>query len=326
MRRVGALLLALLAAACGFRAEDTPAVGTLERDRVELVAETTDPIVEIAVREGDRVAAGQLVLRLDDAQLRAQLAQAEASRARARARLDELERGPRAEEIAQGRARLARAESAAETTRLELDRARALASRDVTSRSRLDLIEGQHKEAAAERDEADHALEALVRGTTYEELEQARAALKEAEAAAEDVRIHLERLAVRAPSDARVDSLPFEIGQRVGAGGVLGVLLTAGAPYARVYVPQPQRVGLPDGATARVSVAGIDRVYRGRLRQVSSEAVFTPYFALTQYDRSRLAYLAEIDLVEPEAADLPTGVPVEVRFEPGASLAEAGTR
>ena len=50
----------------------------------------------------------------------------------------------------------------------------------------------------------------------------------------------------------------------------------------------------------------------GRVRYVSSEAAFTPYYALNARDRSRLAYLAEVVLTEPDAANLPTGMPVEV--------------
>lgn len=60
-----------------------------------------------------------------------------------------------------------------------------------------------------------------------------------------------------------------------------------------------------------------------RGRGASSEAAFTPHFALTERDRSRLAYLAEIELEEDEALGLPTGVPVEVRF-PGVRDAFAG--
>ena len=48
------------------------------------------------------------------------------------------------------------------------------------------------------------------------------------------------------------------------------------------------------------------------IRWISSEAAFTPYFALTQHDRSRLSYLAEIDLTD--GGDLPAGIPVEARF------------
>jgi len=51
------------------------------------------------------------------------------------------------------------------------------------------------------------------------------------------------------------------------------------------------------------------------VRKLSHDAAFTPYFALTQHDRGRLVYLAEVEVAGPAADALPTGVPVEVRFE-----------
>jgi len=66
-----------------------------------------------------------------------------------------------------------------------------------------------------------------------------------------------------------------------------------------------------------VDVDGIAQPFSGTLRYIAGEASFTPYFALTQRDRSRLAYLAEIDLGEPGALGLPAGVPVEVWLDRG---------
>jgi HlyD family secretion protein len=57
------------------------------------------------------------------------------------------------------------------------------------------------------------------------------------------------------------------------------------------------------------------------VRYISAEATFTPYYALTQKDRSRLSYLAEIDVDDPRAAELPVGIPVQV-----APAARAGSR
>jgi HlyD family secretion protein len=74
------------------------------------------------------------------------------------------------------------------------------------------------------------------------------------------------------------------------------------------------RVFVSAGLSALVRVDGISDAFEGRVRTVSSEAVFTPYFALTERDRGRLAYVAEIDLIGETAAALPTGLPVEVTF------------
>jgi HlyD family secretion protein len=48
------------------------------------------------------------------------------------------------------------------------------------------------------------------------------------------------------------------------------------------------------------------------VRYISAEAAFTPYYSLTQKDRSRLAYLAEITLDDANAAALPAGMPIQV--------------
>jgi len=67
------------------------------------------------------------------------------------------------------------------------------------------------------------------------------------------------------------------------------------------------------GTRAVVHVDGLTESIPGRVRWVASEATFTPYFALTERDRSRLTYLAKIDFAE-DRPRLPDGVPVEVEL------------
>jgi HlyD family secretion protein len=269
-------LLALLAlTACGDGADDRTAVGTLERDRIELIAEAQEPILEIRVREGQSVQEGDLLVRHDGGRLEAQVARAESARDRAAARLAELVRGPRAERIREARARLSGVESLLAAAERDLERARKLTEQGVLAPDRLDREQAHRDDALATRDAAKAVLQALEWGSTDEELQQARAALSEAEANLADLRIHRERLLVR----------------------------------------------IHPGLDVAVRVDGIDEDLAGRVRNVSHDAVFTPYYALTERDRSRLAYLAEIDLVDPQARDLPTGLPVEVVLGPRAAIA-----
>jgi HlyD family secretion protein len=53
----------------------------------------------------------------------------------------------------------------------------------------------------------------------------------------------------------------------------------------------------------------------GTVRFVAGEASFTPYYALTQRDRGRLSYVAEVDLTDAAAQALPVGVPLEVLLD-----------
>jgi HlyD family secretion protein len=322
VRRRGLALALGLLAACADDPAGLPALGTLERDRLELVAEADEPLVEIAVREGDRVEAGALLVRQDGGRVAAQAERARGARDEARARLDELERGPRHEQIAEARAQLAGAEGALETARHELARAEQLAQADYASRARLDQARMVFATARASRDAARARLEALETGSRAEEIARGRSALAAAEAALAEAELRFARLSVRAPRAGFVDALPIELGERPPPGAALAVLVADGAPWARVHVPEPLRATLRPGARARVFVDGHAEPFEGRLRYVSHDAAFTPYYALTQRDRSRLSYLAEVDLTAPEAQALPAGVAVEVRFEPGVEQAQ----
>ncbi len=312
----GALLLLCLAlAACSEDLSKLPSLGTLERDRLELVAEADEPIVENAVREGDHVAPGALLVRLDGGRIAAQADRARSTRDEARARLDELERGPRSEEIAEARAQLAGAEGTLRTASAELERAQQLARADYASHSRLDQARMTVDAARAARDSARSRLHALLAGSRSEAIARGRSALAAAEAALAEAELRQARLEVRAPRAAFVDALPFEPGERPPPGAAVVVLVADGPPWARVHVPEPLRGQLRPGAHARVRIDGYAAPFEGRLRSIAHEPAFTPYFALTQRDRSRLSYLAEVDVTSPEALELPAGVPVEVTFE-----------
>jgi HlyD family secretion protein len=322
----GVIVWCLALAACGTDPADLPALGTLERDRIELVAEADEPIVAVLVREGDEVVAGQVLLQLEDTLLAAQSARAAGARDELRARLAEAERGPRSERIRETRARLAGAESAVKNAQAEYERARMLEQRTFESAAKSDLLRSRRDAARARRDEISATLAALEHGATSEELDQARGALAAAEALVAENEIRRTRLSVRAPRPGRVDALPFELGERPPAGAVVVILLAAEKPFARVYVPEAVRARISSGSRARVRVAGLEGELEGTVRRLSHEAAFTPYYALTQYDRGRLSYLAEVEIDGKAAADLPTGVPVEVRFELAATADAAQVR
>lgn len=304
-------LLPLLTA-CNESAPETKAVGTLEWDRVELIAEASEPIVELPVREGSPVESGQILARLDPARRQARLDQARAARGAAAARLRELEAGPRKEAIAQAQARQAGARLVFGVRDREYLRLLDLARRNAASMDAVDQARAALDAAQAERDATAEALRELQAGTRPEQLEQARHALTEAEAGIRLAETDLDRMTLRAPAAGRLDSLPLPLGNRPQAGAVVAVLLTGKAPYARVYVPEPLRVRVHPGAAARVRVDGLDPAYSGSVRMVQADPAFTPFYALTERDRKRLSYVAKIDFDGPP--DLPAGLPVEAEF------------
>ena len=275
IRILTAALTVLMLSDCS-RTNPLPLVGTLERDRMDLVAEAQEPIVRINVQEGDRVHAGQVILQLDDRRQRTLLAEARAIRD-------------------QAKARLAAAQAMLTQARKDFTRTAVLVRRRVRSEAELDRVR-----ATFDSRRADVAA--------------AEAARAEAQAAVAGAELTLHRLTVRAPRAATVDALPFHLGERPPAHAVVAVLLDAKSAYARVYVPEPLRARMRPGIPAVIRIDGSARSYPGTLRFISADAAFTPYYALTERDRSRLAYLAKVYFVGVDAANLPTGALVSVDF------------
>jgi HlyD family secretion protein len=311
VRLIAACLAAVLLAGCGDGEQG--AVGTLEWDRVELVAEVSEPVVEVAQVEGALLAPGDLILQLDPGRAEARLAEVRATRDEAAARLAELERGPRGERISEGRAHLRGAEAELEARNRELSRLVRLAENRLASSEAVDEARRQRDAAEAERDSARSSLDELESGTTSEELEQARQVLARSEAALRRAALDLARLSIRAPLPARLDDLPFEQGEQPAAGAVVAVLLVGDKPHAKVFVPEHLRIHVRPGSRALVHVDGLEEPLEGTVRKVLSDPTFTPYFALTEYDRGRLSYPAEITLLG-DVAELPGGVPVRASF------------
>jgi HlyD family secretion protein len=136
-KRLIPIAMLLLAAAGGgawylrgrSKAETAPfaASGTVEATEAQLGFQTSGQVAEIAVHEGDRVRAGQVLARLDPAEAQARRAQAEAQVAAARdvahnqatqaeEQLRLVRNGPSRERIDQARAQLAQAEAALRST------------------------------------------------------------------------------------------------------------------------------------------------------------------------------------------------------------------
>jgi HlyD family secretion protein len=301
-------------AACGNSGYDGQILGTLERDRLELVAESNEPIVEISVREGDAVPAGAILLRQELGSMQARLDQAIAARNVAERRLAELVKGPRAQEITEARAAVESARSTLDTESNEYQRVQDMVARKLLSQSALDQARARRDSAAGSNKQAAARLHLLLEGTRVEEVEQAEASLKQAQAALVELQTSAARYVIKAPRAGRVEAIPYKLGERPAAGTPLIVMLADGTPYARVYVPEPLRTQFLPGTQTHIRVDGRAETLNGVVRFVSAEAAFTPYYALTQEDRSRLAYLAEIDLEESAAADVPTGMPVQVEL------------
>ena len=307
------LVIAILIFLFGLRRNEAPqASGLLERDRIELPSRSFERIVSISADEGDYLEKGDIILKQDDQRARALLSAAEADRDGVSARLEQLRNGARPEEIRQVQALLTAAEGVLKERDDNLKRIRELLLKNFSSQADLDSAESAWKQALGNRDELEARLDLLQAGARREELKEAESALAAAGAALEKARLDLEELTVRAPRDGQLESLPYEMGATPTAGQTLAVMLAGERPYARVYIPESWHGLLKSGDMVEVLIDGISTPLEGKIIRISTEPVFTPYFALNQSDRGRLSYIARIDITDSRVSGMKPGTPVRV--------------
>jgi HlyD family secretion protein len=221
------------------------------------------------------------------------------------------------EEVAQARANVAAARAQAVDAAAYYARLQPLGQQRLVAAADVDRARAAAGNADGLVRAAEQALLALEHGTRVEQIGQGAAALEAAQAQQAEQAVTLRKLALVAPRAGVVDALPYRLGDQAPVGAPLAVLLVGEHPYARVYLPSPLRPSVAVGSGAQVYVEGRETALSGWVRAVRSDPVFTPYYALSGDDAARLSYLAEIELIDTDAATLarlPAGLPVRVTF------------
>ena len=302
-------LLALLLP--GFGTAPPPGwTGYVEADYVYVAAPVGGVLEAVAVRAGDRVAAGDLLFAVEDDRQQALLRAAEARLAAAAARLDNLSTGSREAELAVLRAGLEGAEAELELAETTLARGTQLTAEGTTPAARLDQDRAAQKAALARlhRLQAELAVAELPARAPLRQ--QARAELQAAAAEAERARADLAELRVAAPAAARVDRVYFTAGEMAAAGTPVVALLPPRALLVRFFVGAAERPALALGDRVAVSCDGCPAGLTATIDHVAAEPQFTPPVIYSREERNRLSFLAEAVL--DGDADLPPGQPVTV--------------
>lgn len=192
-------------------------------------------VVEVLVADNQRVEAGQVLVRLDDADARARLAQAEANLSALIAGVDNVD-ARAAQEQAQVAARAAavsQAQAQAALANQQVDRYGRLAQQGWVSQQRIQAERAGAETAQASVAEARAALvaeqrTAAVLGSTRS---QSVAAVDQARAQVEQARIALDRTVIRAPVAGVVGARGVRVGQYVRPGGQLLSIVPLGDTY-----------------------------------------------------------------------------------------------
>jgi HlyD family secretion protein len=299
--------------------------GTIEVTQVDLAFKIPGRLLERIVDEGDSVAAGQVVARLDDVDQKLQVARAEAQVASAKAFLTKLERGSRAEEVAQARAQLQQARAAANAaeSRLKLAeddvaRSRKLRAQEVISQQKFDELQttyetafNSRREAVARVHNARATLDLVLAGPRKEDIEQARAQLAGAQQVLALARRQLADTVLKSPTAGVVLSKAAEPGAYLNPGTPVITVGQLDQVWLRGYINETDLGRIRLQQPARVTTDTYpDKDYPGKVSFISDQAEFTPKAVQTHEERVKLMYRVKISLNNPRQ-ELKAGMPAD---------------
>jgi HlyD family secretion protein len=289
--------------------------GNIEVTDAEVSFRIAGHVRERLVKEGERVARGSVVARLESTDLEHEVALRQAEVAVARATLAELQAGYRPEEVAQARAALGQAK--AELTRAESDwhRQQALFAQGAVSARETEALQASFEVARGRVEETGQNLARLENGFRQEEIDQARARLQQAEEALALARTRLGYAELAAPFDGVVLSENVEPGEFVAAGTPVVTVGELDPVWLRAYINETDLGRVKLGQTARVTTDTYPgKGYQGTVTFIAQDAEFTPKNVQTEKERVKLVYRIKITLANPEQ-ELKPGMPADAEID-----------
>ena len=320
LRGAAALLILLILGVAGFYASrifaprssaTLPVTGTVEATQVDVSTKIVGRILSLRVRAGDRVTEGQLLVRLDDAELSADVDRSTAALHAAEAQLRDLLAGARQEEIEQAREALRSATATRVWTERDFRRVEELFKKEMVAAQDVDRARQAYEVAVAQERSARANLQLLEAGPRPHQVEAARAQVTQAKGVLDLARSRLRETTMVAPINGIVLRKNMEAGETANPGVSILTLMDPTDLWLRTYVAETDVGRLKLGMSARIKVDAFkDRHFPGRITEIASEAEFTPKNVQTQKERVNLVFRIKVAVDNPDGL-LKPGMPAD---------------
>lgn len=247
--------------------------GRLEAQSVDVATKYAGRVTSVTVHEGDVVEAGQIIATIDDRDVKAKLAAAEAAVLQAKASKEQAE------------AAVQQAESALSFAQTTFDRTTALQAGGIAAKQSLDDATNGLKAAQA----------ALA--SSKAQVTAADALIASASANVDEINVALDDLTIKAPLAGRVEYRLHEPGEVLAAGTPIVTLLDLTDVYMNVYLPANVVATLSSNDDARLIFDAIPQyVVPAKVTFIAPEAQFTPKSVETAEERAKLVFRVKLSL------------------------------
>jgi HlyD family secretion protein len=292
--------------------------------KIELAAKVIGKVAWIGVEKADKVKAGQVLVRLEDDEYRANVLSAQGNLEMLKAKLAEAEHGSRPEEIAKAKADLDQARADQENARVSLERTRGLVHDKISAQQTLDDAQARYDSAVAKVASLDRAYELVKLGPRQEEIDALKAQVNQARGTLDYAQVQLDNTVIRAPIDGTILERNVEQGEFVttgfvgdkGAKGYVVSLANLRDLQVELDINQNDFAKLgPKQPGVVTTDAYPDRKYEGAITEISPEA-----------NRQKATVQVKVKILEPDdylRPEMNASVAFYSPEKPGAAQAES---
>ena len=266
--------------------------------KIEVASKVSGRVLWIGVDKGYKVKAGDVIVRLEDTEYRAQVQQQQGNVKNLEAKLDELKNGSRPEEVQKARADVEQAKADQENAKVSLDRTKELVREGVSAKQALDDAQAKYDGNAAKVNSLERTLQLSVLGPRKEEVAQVQGQIEQARGSLAYALDGLNNTVIHAPVtgtilDRNVERGEFVTNGFVGDKGAKGYLVTmADLNDLKVELDISQsdfpKLGPKQKGTITTD-AFPDRKYPGVIDEVSPEA-----------DRAKATVQVKVKVLKPD--------------------------
>ena len=253
-----AAIVAALSVFYLLRPEPLLVQGEVDATRLDIAARVDGRVKEIPVERGQNVAAGAVLVRIDNPETLAKFEQMRAAKAVADAQLANVLVGTRVETIAARKAEMERAQAAVVLAQKTFDRTNTLTQQGNAPQARLDQVTDSLHEAERALDQTKSAYEQAVNGYTKEERAISGANVEKANADIQSVQSVIDQLQVYAPVASQIYQRNVEPGEYVSPGVPLVTLIDLADVWIHFDLREDLVKGLKVGDRFDVRVPALD--------------------------------------------------------------------
>lgn len=284
--------------------------GTIEAHTMEVGSRVGGRVLEVHVREGDNVVAGQPLVTLEKGDLPAQRLIAQGQLEQAQGVLQKVASRTlptaRRAELAEAEARLQAQQAMEAKAKLDDERAQKLFSSGAGTRVDADNATLALRTASAQVAAQRAQKETILHGTP-EDVRSGEGMVEAAQGRLQQIDVMLDELVIRAPRASRVESLDLRPGDILAPNATAAKLLEPSELFVRIYVPETEIGRIHPGLEVPIFVDSFPgRAFHGRVESVASEGEFTPRNLQTADERADQVFASR------------------VRIEDGANVLRAG--